>query len=286
MAEKELKGTHADHTDAEKTKAIGGEKNKRPADKSGVGDKQRDTSLEVKPEVAPAGKVNKEDISDLFSSAGLELTEDFKGKAVTLVETVIATRVEEIKVNLKEKFEEDTQAHKDYLEEKLSDYLEIFASKFIKENELAVDNGIKAEIADSLLEGLVDLVKEHNIEIEEDKVDVINMLSERNAELEAEQNDLLKEMVNSRKELETYKKKEIIEEMATGLDETSKEKLFSLSENVDFDDKEQFIETMLSLKDTLGSKAKTKTNDTLNEGVDVDTETKVTDPRISKYLSS
>jgi len=267
----EVKSTHSDSAAAGAVTPAGGTNKKRPADKN-VGDKVADKlktkDVSDKVGVESAGKVRKEDLDLLFQ--GTELSEEFQNKAFNLFEGAVSVKVSEITEELREEFEAELVESKAALEERLSDYLEIIADNYMKENELAIENGIKAEISESLLTALKDILSEHNIDVPEDKIDIVESLSERIAELEVELNESIVSNAATTKLIEAQAKKDIMDTLTEGMDDVSKDKLVKLTNHLSFDDHESFTEAATMLKETVNPSKSTSGDKTqLNESVDI-----------------
>lgn len=275
-----IKNTH-DGGEAEVEKVSGN--HKRPKDKN-VGDKKADESAAEKVSVMPSGAVRKEDLDILFD--GSELSEDFQNKALTLFEGAVSAKIEEIKESLETEYEEKLTESVASYEDKLSDFLDIFVENYMTENELAIENGIKAEIAESLIDGLKTLFNENNIEVEEDKVDIVETLSQRVAELESDLNESMDAQREKDNIIESFEKSKILDELLEDLDDVSKEKVMKLTENMSFNGSEGFTESVNILKESVTSKVSAQAKeDMLNEAVNIkDSSDTVVDPKMASVI--
>jgi hypothetical protein len=277
-----IKNTH-DSGEAEVDKVTGS--HKRPKDKN-VGDKNADTSAAEKVQTMPSGAVRKEDLDILFD--GTELSEEFQEQAFVLFEGAVSAKIESLKEAMEAEFEEKLAESVESYEDKLSDFIDIFVENYMQENELAIENGIKAEIAESLLDGLKNLFVEHNVEIDEDKVEIVEALSERVAELEGALNEALESKVTTQKLIENFEKERILAEMTSDMDEVSKDRIKKLTENISFKDATSFEASVNILKESVSSKKTVVKEDMLNEEVAVTdglTE-KVIDPKMAAILKA
>lgn len=229
MSKNEVKSTHDDSSASGTVTPEGGTNHKRPKDKN-IGDKKADTVKGAKASVVEFGKVNKEEFSALF--AGLDLSEDFHTKAFTLFEAAVIEKVQTVIDALEEQANETVEEQSSDFEEKLSDFIDLFAEQYMKENELAIDNGIKAEVAESLLDGMKDLFFEHNIEIPAEKVDIVESLTTEVQELQDKLNKQMSENVDLTKKLYQSEKEDVLESVLDGVDDVTASRVRRLAENL------------------------------------------------------
>ena len=193
----------------------------------------------------------KEDIDAMFE--GQELTEEFKEKASVIFETAVNVRVEEEKAALIEQYDQSFEQAKEEIQqeisEKLDEYLDYVVEQWMAANEVAVENSLRAEIAEEFIGGLKTLFVEHNIDIPDEKVDVVEELAARVEELEARLNESINENIELRKVTVEVEKEEVFAEVAEGLAQTQIEKLRTLAEGVEFDDVETFKKKLEIVKE-------------------------------------
>ena len=194
----------------------------------------------------------KEDINAMFS--GEELSEEFKQKASTIYEASVLAHAkqiaEEVEANLTEQFEEALELVKEEFAEKLDDYLNYMVEEWMKENEVAIEKGLKAEIVEEFIGGLRNLFAEHYIDIPAEKVDVVGELAEQVEALEDKLNEEIQRGVELRKQLIEHKKVEAIHSVCEGLLLTQVEKLKELAEGVEFFDEDEFLEKLTVMKES------------------------------------
>ena len=140
-----------------------------------------------------------EDVIDLSKdvealvSADADLSEEFKEKAATIFETAVKTRLAEKEMKMKKKMEDEmekkTASIKEELVEKVDSYLNYVVEEWVKDNELAVESGIRSEIAEDFISGLKNLFKEHYIDVPEEKYDVLEAMAQEKEELEKKLNE-------------------------------------------------------------------------------------------------
>lgn len=194
----------------------------------------------------------KEDMDALFT--GENLSEEFVAKATTIFEAAVIARAEEViaeaEAQLVEEFEAAVEEIKEDLASKVDDYLNYMVEEWVKDNEIAIEKGLRAEIVEDFITGLKGLFEEHYIDIPEDKVEVVEELTAKVAELEEAVNEQIKSAIEMKKELNEHKKFEAIYAACEGLTQTQVEKLKSLAEGVEFTTDEEFGTKLSTLKES------------------------------------
>jgi hypothetical protein len=235
----------------------------------------------------------KEDVDALLD--GENLSEEFKVKAATIFEAAVLSRAEEViteaENELMEEFELVVEGLKEDMATKVDDYLNYMVEEWMKENEIAIEKGLRAEIVEDFIGGLRDLFVEHYIDIPEDKVDVVEELTDKVQELEDALNEQINRGVILAKEINEHRKLEAIYTACEGLTQTQVEKMKSLAENVDFTTESEFNSKLNVLKESyFKSEVVVGTSSTLNEGVEVEEEKKSSkassDPTMDQYVKS
>jgi hypothetical protein len=214
-----------------------------------------------------------EAIAALFGDT--ELSEDFKAKTVTIFEAAVHEKVEEARAAIAEEFEavlaEQTEAVVEDLTTKLDSYLDYVVENWMEENEIALETGFKVQVAESLFDGLKSLMSEHNIEIDEEIVDVVVAMEEQVAESNAKYNDLFEEMLALREETEMLQKNLALAALSEGMVATDAERFKVLAEGVNHDSVEEFVTKLETIKEGYfaGSVARAEDQaDLLEEEVD------------------
>ena len=233
-----------------------------------------------------------QDVDALLS--GENLSEEFKDKATTIFEAAVIARtqavMEDIEQALFEEFEVAVEEIKEDLATKLDDYINYMAEEWLKENQLAVEKGLRAEIVESFIAGMKDLFESHYIDIPEEKVDVVEGLTTKVEELEDSLNEQIQSAVELKKELNEHKKIEAIHAVCEGLTQTQVEKMKSLAEGVEFTTDEEFADKLVTLRESYFNEAvNTSGSSALNEEVDIEDEKKVdksVDPTIAAYAQT
>jgi len=193
-----------------------------------------------------------QDVDALVS--GEELSEEFRVKAATIFEAAVTARVNEESKALQEAFEEslteEVEKIKTDLAEKVDDYVSYATKQWIEENALAVEHGIKNEMAESFFNGLKDLYVEHNFSVPEEKFNLLDGMTGELDEMEKKLNEQIDTNIALQKRIGEYSKMEIVNDAATGLAETQKEKLASLAEGVEFENEEDFRNKIETIKES------------------------------------
>jgi hypothetical protein len=217
----------------------------------------------------------KEDIDALLS--GENLSEEFVSKASMIFEAAVIARAEEVvaevEAELVEQFQSAVEEIKEDLATKVDDYLNYMVEEWMKENEIAIEKGLRAEIVEDFIGGLRDLFAEHYIDIPTEKVDVVTELADKVEELEANLNEQIARGVELSKELNEQKKIEAIYTACEGLTQTQVEKLKSLAENVEFTTDEEFAAKLSTLKESyFKAEVKVADNSALDDEVQIEEE--------------
>jgi hypothetical protein len=216
----------------------------------------------------------KEDIEAIVN--GEELSEDFKAKASTIFEAAVAAKVisevnqraEKLENDYKEELSKAKEELTSSLTEKTDGYLSYVVEEWMKENELAVERGVRSELVEDFMSGLKNLFTEHYIDIPEEKVDLVDDLFEKVEELEKKLDESVNSNVETKQELSKYKKDEALRTVSEDLADTEKEKLQKLSDGVDFEDEEQYKEKLGVIKENYFPQSSKETVQPLSEEVE------------------
>lgn len=233
-----------------------------------------------------------QDVDALLS--GENLSEEFKDKATTIFEAAVIARtqavMEDIEQALFEEFEVAVEEIKEDLATKLDDYINYMAEEWLKENQLAVEKGLRSEIVESFIEGMKGLFEEHYIDIPEEKVDIVEGLTSKVEELETSLNEQIQAAVELKKELNESKKTEAIHAVCEGLTQTQVEKMKSLAEGVEFTTDDEFADKLVTLRESYFNESiNTSGSSALNEEVLIEDDKKPTghvDAEIAQYAQT
>ena len=232
----------------------------------------------------------KEDVDALVE--GEELSEEFKEKAATVFEAAVKSKmrseVERIVEAVNSEKEVEVETFKGELTEKVDTYLNYVVDEWTKENELAIERGLKGEIAEDFISGLKQLFEDHYIDVPDEKYDVLEAQSEKIAELEEKINEEIQKNVDIAQQNSGLVREQVIAQVSEDLADTEIEKFKSLTEDVDFVDEESFKEKLATLKESYFPKVATSSNagtsiDDENGGTAQDVDTTDT---MQKYMSA
>ena len=209
----------------------------------------------------------KEHVDALMNGEG-DLSEEFKRKAATVFEAAVKSKVRDevsrIEDDYRKDLDENINANKDELTEKVDTYLNYVCEEWTKENELAIERGLKGEIAEDFISGLKQLFEDHYIDIPNEKYDVLEAQSEKISQLEAKLNEAIERNVSMKTNNAQLVREQVISEMSTDLAETEIEKFKSLTEDVDFADEASYREKLETLKENYFPKQKTVVAETVD----------------------
>jgi len=216
------------------------------------------------------------------------LSEEFKDKAGVIFEAAIKSKLAEEIDRLEEKYNEELEAEitstKEDLVEKVDNYLNYVVEGWMEDNKVAVQSGLRTEIAEKFMNSMKDLFTESYIEVPESKVDLVDELAETVEELEEKLNSQTGSLIEMTEELEAYKREAVIREASKDLAETQIEKLKNLVEDIDFDDEETFAKKVSTIKESYFKQGKSETADL--DPTDIDDGTEVTSGSMAQYLTA
>ena len=218
------------------------------------------------------------------------LSEEFKEKAEVIFEAAIKSKLAEEIDRLEEKYNEElaeeVSTAKADLVEKVDSYLNYVVEKWMEDNKIAIQSGLRTEIAEKFMNSLKDLFTESYIEVPEAKVDLVDELAETVDDLEQKLNATTADAIKMAEELETFKRDAVIREAARDLAETQVEKLKSLVEDIDFEDQETFAKKVATVKESyFTKKASSESAQEIQEDEDGDTTVAPTGS-MAQYLSA
>ena len=221
--------------------------------------KTEDADAEKKDEKVKEEKEDKKEIDvkehvDALVAGDDSLSEEFKQKAATVFEAAIKSKVKEIAEDIQadydKKLTEETSKSKDELVEKVDSYLAYVVEEWMKENELALERGIKGEIAEDFISGLKKLFEDHYIDVPDEKYNVLEDQSSKIEELNKKLNESIEKNVELSKENGEHKRQNIIDEASKELADTQKEKFNKLAEEVEYSNEEDFKTKVATIKES------------------------------------
>ena len=184
-------------------------------------------------------------------SEALDISEENQEKAKTIFKAAVSSKVEEIKESLENQYSEELKSSvekvKADLAEGVDKYLSYVAEEWTKENELAIERGLRAEMTENFIDGLKTLFVEHYVDVPEDKYNVIDELANRLDEMEKKLDGEVSKNIDITEELDALKRSNVVKTAGNSLSESQKEKLESLSNGVDFKDEADFAEKIAEI---------------------------------------
>ena len=229
-----------------------------------------DSLKKVKKAAEPKAKAKVESVDfeedlDVLVKEEATLSDDFRGKAGAIFEAVLTSKltseVERLESEYAQNLEEEVSDLQNSLVEKVDSYLNYVVENWMKDNEVAIQNGLRTEIAEDFMASLQGVFKEHYIEVPEGKVDLVDELNEQVNELEGTLNKTTDDNIELHNKVQSYERAEVVREQSSGLAETEAEKLASLVEDIEFDNKENFETKVQVVRDSYFTKE-------VNESVD------------------
>ena len=221
---------------------------------------KKDEMAKMKKESAEEVEIDLSDDVKALVSSDADLSEEFKDKAATIFETAVKTRIKEqtkiLEAQYEEKLTSEKETIKEAMTEKVDSYLNYVVEEWMKENELAVERGIRTEIAEDFITGLKDLFKEHYIDVPEEKYNVLDDLTNQNKKLEDKLNEQIEKNVELSKKVSDADRATIVAEISDDLADTEKEKFTSMAENVEYDSADKFREKLETIKESYFPKQK------------------------------
>ena len=183
-----------------------------------------------------------------------DLSEEFKEKAATVFESAVNSKVKEIaesmEAEINEINEQDVAKHKEELTEKVDSYLSYVVEEWMKENEIALERGIKGEIAEDFITGLKKLFAEHYIDVPDERYNVLEDQAAKIESLEKKLNEQIEKNVELNKDNNDKTRTEIMSEVANGLADTAKEKFAKLAEEIEWSDADSFKTKCETIKES------------------------------------
>ena len=233
------------------------------------------------------------DMSDDIDAlvGGEDLSEEFKSKAKTVFQAAVSAKVSEIKEELEsQKRDEVVEASNEIKEElvnKVDSFLGYVAEEWVKDNELAIERGLKSELTENFIQGLKSLFEDHYVEVPDDKLDVVDELASKIEEVEAKLNEEVSKNIDLTSERDELVRTQVVGQVSKDLTESEVEKLTKLIEDIDQD--EDFESNVKTIKESYFSDSKEKLQ--LDEEVvsdsDENTSTKVNlDPSMAAYSAA
>ena len=236
---------------------------------------------------------NVQDDVEALVSGEEGLSEDFKKKASTIFEAAVHAKVvDEVNKRMEEQAKEVDASKDEFqkeLTEKVDGYLTYVVEEWMKENELAIERGIRSELVEDFMSGLKTLFTEHYIDLPEEKVDMVDDLFTKVEELETSLDEEINRGVELQKELSQFKKDDAIKQTTKDLADADSEKIAKLAEGIEFENTEQYVEKLNVLKESYFPKSEAVTSEITetDENIEVsEEETQKLDESMQHYTSA
>ena len=217
-------------------------------------------------------KMKKEEVDehmDALVAGQDDLSEEFKTKAATVFESAVNSKVKEIaesmEADIKTNYEQDVSKHKEELTEKVDSYLSYVVEEWMKENEIALERGIKGEIAEDFITGLKKLFAEHYIDVPDEKYNVLEDQASKIEDLEKKLNEQIEKNVELNKDNAEKTRNEIMSEVASDLADTAKEKFAKLAEEIEWSNADTFKQKCETIKESYFGAKKEEVKDELHD---------------------
>ncbi len=254
-------------------KAIDAKKGKEKKENSDDKKKEKSDGAEVRIEDDEKKDEKKKEIDvkehvDALVAGEKDLTDEFKTKAATIFEAAIKSKVKEIEEEMEtdytNKFEQESAKAKAELTEKVDSYLSYVVEEWMKENEIALERGIKGEIAEDFINGLKKLFEDHYIDVPDEKYNVLEDQADKIEKLEKDLNEQIQKNVDLNKEVGSKTKDEIKSKVSEDLADTSKEKFAKLAEEIEYSNADDYTKKLETVKESYFGK-KTETKESLDD---------------------
>ena len=208
----------------------------------------------------------KSDVDALIGDS--DLSEEFKQKAATIFEAAIKSKVkaesQRLEGEYENKLKENTESHKAEMVEKVDSYLNYVVEEWMKENQIAIERGIKGEIAEDFIGGLKKLFEDHYIDVPDEKYNVLEDQASKIEELEKKLNESIDKNVELNKANGELKRQDIIDETSEDLADTAKEKFNKLAEEVEYSNEDDFRTKVSTIKESYFGKKEVKQDDEID----------------------
>ena len=240
-------------SDAQNAKAADVDASKKPDTEAGV------TKVDHPGQTLKVEEAEKEEVIDVSDDVKAligdeKLTEEFKAKAATIFEAAIKSKLkvekQKIEDGYKKKLKEEVDTAKAELVEKVDSYLNYVVEEWMKQNEIAIERGIKGEIAEDFISGLKKLFEDHYINVPDEKYDVLEDQASKIEELNKKLNEQIEANVKLNSEIGKLTRQDIIDGVSSDLTDTNKEKFKKLAEEIEYSNADEFKNKVTTIKES------------------------------------
>ena len=191
---------------------------------------------------------------DILVSEEATLSDGFRDKAGAIFEAAykskVSAEIDRLESEYAQNLESEVNDLSESLVNKVDSYLNYVVENWVKENEVAIETGLRTEIAEQFMDSLQSVFKEHYIEVPEGKADLIDDLADQVSELEEQLNKTTEDNIQLHEKAQSFERADVVRRQSSGLAETEAEKLASLVEDIDFDDAETFEMKVKTVKES------------------------------------
>lgn len=234
----------------------------------------------------------KEDVANILASES-NLSEEFRTKVATIYEARVIDKVNQISESMEAAFtknlEESIVELRDQFSTKIDEYLDYVVEQWMKENEVAIEKGLRAELTEEFITGLKSLFAEHYIDVPEEKVDLVEELAGKVADLETQLNEEVNRGIQFKKQLTEAMKNEVLQSVCEGLTDTQVEKIRTLAESVEFTAEGEYKGKLEAIRENFfPSNVKAGDTKVLTETLEPEAEKKPenSNPEMKAYVSA
>lgn len=235
---------------------------------------------------ASVSEAVKTKLEEAYAEAAFDINLS-KAEAMEEIER-LREELESSVVAKEQELSESAVVYETALAEKLDDYLDVVTNRWLEENKIAVESGIRVQMAESFMAGIRDMFYEHNVDLSEETVDIVADLEEQNAKLQEQANRNMEALAESRKQAKMLQSQIAFAEICEGLTQIEKDRLTNLTENLSFDDIEKYKTDVKTIRESfIDAKPSTEAfndgflKETFDEGQKQDAKTK--DDVVSAY---
>ena len=240
-------------------KEVADKEDEKKKEVSEVADKEKEAKKEM---MTAKDKVKnmdmKEDVAAL--TEGEELSEEFKQKAATVFEAAVKAKlveeIEKLEGEYETKVDEKVSEVKEEIVDKVDAYLNYVVEEWMKENELAIEKGLRNEITEDFIGGLKSLFESHYINVPQEKYDVIESQAAEIEKLKEDINKSMEKNIELNQKIAESTREDIIKDVSSDLAATEVDKLKGLAEGIEYKDAESFRKSVETLKNSYYPKAK------------------------------
>lgn len=251
----------------------GPERNARPADKMGNGDKATKA-------------LSREAVEAIFGETDQDLSEEFLDRAALVFETSINLRADEVRGTIAEEYEtklaEAVEANLNEVAKTVGDFLDVVSAAWLEENKIAIASNIKLEIAEDLFKGMKTMLEAYNVEISDEKVDVVENMESDVASANEKLEEATATIDSLNKELDGFRVAAVFADVSEGMVTTDEEKFRKLAEAIDYSDVDDYREKLNTIKEAYFRDAtKVVSESSSDDGTDDALETGEEEPKPS-----